>query len=60
MQLGTLSASELMRTLQAGGRPTTLARAVGELGRIAKTMHLLAYIDEEAYRRRILTQLNRG
>ena len=60
LQLGTLSASELMRTLQAGGRPTTLARAIGELGRVAKTMHLLAYIDEEAYRRRILTQLNRG
>ncbi len=43
-----------------GGRLSTLARAIGELGRIAKTLHLLAYIDDEAYRRRILTQLNRG
>jgi TnpA family transposase len=60
LQLGTVSASEFMRTLQAGGRPSALGRAIGELGRLAKTLHLLAYIDEEAYRRRILTQLNRG
>ena len=30
------------------------------MGRIAKTLHLLAYIDDEAYRRRILRQINRG
>jgi Tn3 transposase DDE domain len=30
------------------------------LGRIPKTLYLLAYIDDESYRRRILTQLNRG
>jgi hypothetical protein len=34
--------------------------AIAELGRIAKTILLLAYIDDEAYRRRILVQLNRG
>jgi TnpA family transposase len=33
---------------------------VAELGRIAKTLYPLAYIDDEDYRRRILTQLNRG
>ena len=33
---------------------------IAELVRIAKTLFLLAYIDDEAYRRRILTQLNRG
>ena len=60
LKLGTVSASELMRTLQSSGRPSTLARAVGELGRIAKTLYLLAYIDDENYRRRILVQLNRG
>lgn len=60
LQLGTVSASEFMRTVQAGGRPSTLARAIGELGRLAKTLHLLAYVDDEAYRRRILVQLNRG
>jgi len=60
LALGTVSASELLRALQAGGRPATLARALGELGRLAKTRYLLADIDDEAYRRRILVQRNRG
>lgn len=30
------------------------------MGRINKTLYLLNYIDDEDYRRRILTQLNRG
>jgi TnpA family transposase len=30
------------------------------LGRIPKTLYLLSYIDDPTYRRRILTQLNRG
>ena len=57
---GTVRASELIRALQRGGRPSSLARAISEIGRIAKTLHLLAYIDDEAYRRRILRQINRG
>ena len=60
LKLGTLSASQLMRTLHTSGKPTNLTRALSELGRIAKTLYLLAYLDDEAYRRRILTQLNRG
>ncbi len=60
LKLGTVSASAFLRTLARDGRPTTLARALGELGRIPKTLHLLGFIDDEAYRRRILTQLNRG
>jgi len=55
-----LSASEFMRTIQSGSRTSTLVRAIAELGRIAKTLFLLAYVDDEAYRRRILVQLNRG
>src|SRR5256714_12360494 len=58
--MGNVSASELIRGLQGGGRPSTLGRAIGELGRVAKTLYLLNYLDDEAYRRRILTQLNRG
>ena len=58
LKLGTVSASTLIRALQGGGRPTTLARAIGEVGRIAKTLHLLSYADDELYRRRIQTQLN--
>ena len=57
---GTVRASELIRALQRGGRPSSLARSISEMGRIAKTLHLLAYIDDEAYRRRILRQINRG
>jgi len=57
---GTVSASELCRSLLHSKRPSSLARALGALGRIPKTLYLLAYIDDESYRRRILTQLNRG
>lgn len=57
--MGTVSASELIRSLLRSDRPSTLARAIGELGRLAKTLYLLAYVDDENYRRRILTQLNR-
>jgi TnpA family transposase len=47
-----------MRTLQVRDKPTSLARALSEIGRIAKTIHILHYIDDPAFRRRILTQLN--
>ena len=60
LKMGTISGSELIRSLQRGSKKSMLARAIGELGRIPKTLHLLAYIDDETFRRRILTQLNRG
>jgi len=60
LKLGTVNATQLIQTLQHSGRPTLLGRAIGELGRIYKTRYLLAYLDDEGYRRRILTQLNRG
>jgi TnpA family transposase len=60
LHLGTVSASELLRSLLRSKRPSTLARAIGTLGRISKTLYLLAYIDDEHYCRRILSQLNRG
>ena len=60
LKLGTVDIAELMLTLQSGRRPSTLARAIGEVGRIAKSLILLSYIDDEAYRRRILIQLNKG
>jgi TnpA family transposase len=58
LKLGHLKAVGIMRTLQVRNKPTTLARALSELGRIAKTIHILRYIDDKAFRRRILTQLN--
>ena len=60
LKLGLVQAAGLMRTLQTSDRPTRLARALEELGRIIKTLYMLRYIDDAAYRRRILTQLNRG
>lgn len=60
LKLGAVSALEIMRALHRGKKPSTLARAIAELGRVAKTLYLLHYVDDEDYRRRILTQLNRG
>jgi TnpA family transposase len=60
LKLGTVQAAGLIRTLQTKDRPTKLARALEELGRLVKTLYLLRFIDDEAYRRRILVQLNRG
>ncbi len=59
LSTGAVRASEILRVLQGGGRPTPTGRAIAELGRIVKTLYLLAYLDDEPYRRRILTQLNR-
>ena len=60
LKLGVAQASGLMRMLQTNNSPTKLARALADLGRIIKTVHLLNYFDDDAYRRRILVQLNRG
>ena len=60
LKLGMVQASELIRTLLKSERPSGLAKAIIEAGRINKTVYLLNYIDDEDYRRRILTQLNRG
>jgi len=60
LKLGTIQASELIRSLLKSERPSSLAKAIIEVGRINKTLYLLNYIDNEDYRRRILTQLNRG
>jgi TnpA family transposase len=60
LKLGTIQASELIRSLLRSDRPSSLAQAIIEAGRINKTIYLLNYIDDEDYRRRILTQLNRG
>jgi TnpA family transposase len=60
LKLGTIQASELLRSLLKSERPSSLAQAIIEAGRINKTLYLLNYVDDEDYRRRILTQLNRG
>ncbi len=56
---GALSGSEALRMLQSGGRYSTLGRAVAAYGRIAKSLFLLSYLDDQSYRRRVLQQINR-
>ena len=60
LKLGKVSATTIMRTLQVGDKPTRLALAIAEFGRIDKTLHTLNYIDDEEKRRQTLIQLNRG
>lgn len=60
LKQGTIHASELIRSLLKSSRPSWLAQAIMEVGRVNKTLYLLNYIDDEDYRRRILTQLNRA
>ncbi len=60
LQLGRVPATGIMRTLQVGDRPTRLAQAIAEFGRIEKTLHTLNMLDDENRRRATLSQLNRG
>ena len=59
LKLGRVKADGMMRLLQVKERPTALARALVELGRIIKSVHVLEYLDDADKRRRILIQLNR-
>ncbi len=50
---GAVSAHDVIRMLQHGGNPTQLGDALAHYGRIFKTLHVLSYVDDEAYRRHI-------
>jgi TnpA family transposase len=60
LKLGLVPAMGIMRTLQVDDRPTALAMAIAEIGRIDKTIHTLNFIDDESRRRGTLQQLNLG
>lgn len=60
LTLGKIRASVAIRSLLSRERPSGLTQAIIKAGKINKTLYLLNYIDDEDYRRRILTQLNRG
>ena len=47
----------IMRTLQVEERPSRLALAIAEVGRIDKTIDTLNFIDDESRRRSTLQQL---
>ena len=50
---GGVSAHDVIRMLAPAGRSTQLGEALAHYGRIFKTLHVLAYADDEAYRRQI-------
>lgn len=58
LKLGTVKASDLTRALHSGSKQSELSKAIAEISRIAKTLFLPSYVDDEAYRRRVLVQLN--
>ena len=57
---GRIRPSILVAKLQAMQRQNPLLQALQELGRIAKTLHILEYVDDPAFRRRVLIGLNNG
>ncbi|MCA1677540.1 MAG: Tn3 family transposase [Actinobacteria bacterium] len=50
---GQVRAHDIIRMLQRDGNPTPLGEAIRSYGRIFKSLHTLAYLDDEAYRRDI-------
>ncbi len=60
LHAGTVVPSAILRTLQRGPSPSSLARALAELGRVIKTLHVLEYVHDPAYRRTIHRLLSRG
>ncbi len=44
--------------LNADGRPNSLGKAIAEIGKVPKSVHLLNYLGDDAYRRSIGGQLN--
>jgi TnpA family transposase len=60
LKVGAVRAPEIMRVLMRDGKNSGLGNAIAEVGRIAKTLYLLDYLNDETYRHRIQTQLNRG
>ena len=60
LKIGKVKAPDILRVLAKDGALNGIGRAVGEIGRVAKTVYLLEYHNDEGYRRKITTQLNRG
>lgn len=60
LEARTVTPSAILRSLQRGPNPSSLARALVELGRIIKTLHVLDYCVDPLYRRAIHRVLNRG
>jgi TnpA family transposase len=60
LRYGWTPASLLVAKLQSGAPRNLITKAIQEYGRIAKTLSLLHYLHDNAHRRRIHRQLNKG
>lgn len=60
LKKGWVTASLIVQKLQAYPRQHPLTRALQEYGRLIKTIHILRWYADEANRRRINRQLNKG
>ncbi len=60
LRAGAVVPSAIPRILQRGPAPSSPARALAELGRVIKTLHVLGYVHDPAYRRTIHHMLSRG
>ena len=60
LKFGYVTSSLLVSKLQSYRRQNRLTRALKEYGRLVKTTFILRYLENEAYRRRINAQLNKG
>ncbi|MEV4122565.1 Tn3 family transposase [Micromonospora sp. NPDC049645] len=58
----TVAAHEVIRMLQRDGRATQLGEAFAAYGRIFRTLHVLTFVDDPAYRRetKAMRNLNEG
>jgi Tn3 transposase DDE domain len=57
---GLIRPSILVSKLQSMQRQNPLQQALQELGRVAKTLYILEYVDDPLLRRRVLIGLNKG
>ena len=55
-----VSASLILHRLGSYARQNSIHRALAEIGRVHKTIHILKTLDDEEYRRRMGRELNKG
>lgn len=57
---GIVSASLIMGKINSYNRKNEIAKALGEMGKIEKTIFLLDYVSDKSFRHRIQRGLNKG
>lgn len=60
LKLGYVSASLMISKLKSYPKQHVLVKAIQELGKLKKTVHILNALNSEPYRRRYCAQLNKG